>query len=334
MSIRIWGYKDFSYTRFFLPMLILVVLTTSCIKEGLNECVNIVRVVPTSQNSSNSDWIGEGTLENVMLYVFNENQVLLDVFSTEAGKEEHLSYPHTKKLYVASTANTGDDVLLTAMIPGVTTLSQVEIALKEKEQYLDFDCFNNPPDIFFGLIEIPNTGTDKVVDLPIYRKVAATMIRVRGLKEHLATLDSSDDDYTIILETQYKTIRFDGALTTKANPISVAHKQTGGFRIAEIDGREYFESPKQVSSVKTDFFQLLSSDTGTPVSINIYYKGQLVPETPVTVDSFGNPLQVKNDQLNVIEIYFGKSNITIRVKEAAWNGVVEIEKDFGPGDDW
>lgn len=309
---------------------------TACIKEDLNECVNIVRVVPASQNSSNPDWIGEGTIENVMLYVFNEKQVLLDIFPTEAGKEEHLSYPDTKQLYVASTANTSDDVLLTEMIPGVTTLSQVEIALKEKEQYLDFNCFNNPSDIFFGLIEIPNTGTDKIVDLPIYRRVAATMVRVRGLKEHLATLDSSDDDYSIVLETQYETIRFDGALTTstKANSIPVAHKQTGGFRISVIDGREYYESPKQLSSNKTDYFQLLSSDKGTPVSVNIYYKGQLVPETPVIVDSYGNPLQVKNDQLNVIEIYFGKSSITIRIKEASWNGVVEIEKDFGPGDDW
>lgn len=318
--------------------LVLASTLTSCIHDDLTDCFEgiYIRVVPVAQSNSDPNWMGESTFDDIMLYVFDENQVLLEARPTEVLKTEHLFYPRTQKLYVASAANVGDKVRLTEMVPGRTTLSQVEVALKEADRYLDYNCAANPPDLFSGQIELANTDTKGITDLPIHRRVAAVMVRVRGLKEYLRAPDSSDDDFAVVFGAQYRTLNLNGepAGHTRAAGYPVPYKETGGFRIAPVDDREYYEAPRQVSGDKTDFFRVFSSDEGTPVSVSIYYKDQLVAGTTFTRASDGSLLQVKNDLLNVIEIILGKSSLVIRVKEASWNSVVEVEKDFGNGDGW
>jgi len=190
-------------------------------------------------------------------------------------------------------------------------------------------------------VVLENKEKDGVIELPIYRRVAATMVRVRGLKEFLGASGSIDDDYTIVFATSDKDLQLDGEEGTmsRANNYPAVYKQAGGFRYVEINKREYYEAPKQEDIEKTDYFRVLSHNGGTPVSVSIYYKDQLVSGTPVTQTDDGSPILVKSDLLNVIEIIFSKGvgqnvNLSVRIKEASWNGVIEIEKDFSNGDGW
>ena len=313
-----------------LSALLILASVSSCIKDDLSECGLFLRVTVASSVGSSDAELGNA-VSDVMLYIFDENEILLAMFPSEIGKIEHLNYPKAEKLHVVATANVDSQVSLSSLVVGQTTLSDVKISLKEGQNYLGYDCYTHPSDILTGDFTIDNVPVEDVLELPITRKVAAVTVRVKQLREYLGALDAPEDDFTIVLGTQYNYLNFLGesGLATRADSYPVNYKLTGGFRTAFE--KEYFEAPKQVSPEKTDFVRTISTSEGSPVSVSIYYKGQLVPGTPVTHYDANTPITVKNNMLNVILISFGKEGqVSVRINEAQWNSYVEIEKDFTP----
>ena len=84
-----------------------------------------------------------------------------------------------------------------------------------------------------------------------------------------------------------------------------------------------------MSGDKTDYVRTISTLDGSGVSVSVYYQDQLVPGTPVIAYPDGSPLLVGNDRLNVIEISFQPdAEVIVKIKDAQWDGIVHIEKDF------
>jgi len=320
----------YKYSKYILSSLLIVAFASSCIKDDLSDCPALnLRVTVASSVGSGSE-LGNA-VSDVMLYIFDENEILLDMFPSEIGKIERLNYPRAVKLNVVATANIGSQVSLSSLVIGQTKLSEVKISLQEGQNYLNHDIYTHPSDILTGILAIDNVPVNDVLELPISRKVAAVTVRVKQLREHVGALDAPEDDFTIVLGTPYNYLNFLGesGLNTRADSYPVNYKLTGGFRTAFE--KEYFEAPEQVSAEKTDFVRTISTDDGSPVSVSIYYKGQLVPGTPVTHYTDNTPITVKNNRLNVILITFGKEGqVYVRINEAKWNSYVEIDKDFTP----
>lgn len=329
----------FHYPLTLIAALIMMVLTmNSCdtseiayCYEGLRLRVVVVVTPDPETDDVRSERLEPGEMEDMTLYVFDEKEVLLDIRPTEVDKVELLYYPGAAKLNVAFTANLDSRVVdVTQFIPGTTKLQDVEIALKKAGNYLGYEYYEHPSDIFFGKIEVENVDHEGIIELPARRKVAAVMVRVSGLKEHIDAPEAEDDDFRVVLSTQYNKLNFLGepGKPQGAGNYPVPYKLEGLSRT--VFGKEYHEFPGQTSPDKTDYIRTISTDEGSPVSVAIYYKDQLVSGTPVTLDQQGQPILVRNDILNVILIEFSKGGgpVDVTIKDARWNGVVYIEKDF------
>ena len=323
-----------------LPVLLAFAWTmTSCDTSEIADCFEGFRlrvVVDSSESQTDPNWLGEGEMEDVMLYVFDENEILIDMFPTEVGKVELLYYPDAETLHVVSTANVDRQKLqVTELTPGVTRLQQAEITLLRCTDYLEHDCYDHPTDIFSGKLSAQNVDYNGIIDLPIRRKTAAVMVRVKGMRDYLKAYDAADDDFRVVLSTKYNRMDFNGncSAVRADNDYPVSYELTGLSRT--MYEKEYFEFPGQLSHDKTDYIRTISTDEGSAVSVYIYHKDRLITENPITQHADGTPILVKNDLLHVILIEFGQGGegdygkITIRVKEASWNDVVPIEKEFG-----
>ena len=261
--------------------------------------------------------------------MFDKNGILLDVFPTTVGKEELLYYPRATKLNIVATANIDPGQMdLTPVTVGTTKIDEVEAILRQAGNYLSHNYYSYPADIFSGKLTIDNVDTQGTVDLPIRRLVSAVMVRIKGLKEHIDAPAATDDDFVVILSTQYNKVNFHGqaGLSTRSD-CPVPDKLTGISRRAY--GKEYHEFPGQTSGDRTDYVRIISTYEGSAVTVGVYYKDQPVAGTPITTYSDGSPIMVVHDQLNVIVIYFQSvAGCNVQLRIAPWNGGLEIEKDF------
>lgn len=321
-------------SRIFLIGLLLSGIFSGCIRDSLSDCPTGVpiRVMVAVDAARPEGGIGEDACENVMLYVFDDRGILLESIPTEVGRTEYLNYSGTRKFYAVAVANLNGSVSLSDLVPGQTNLSEGTMSLLADVLEGEGSDFHTvPDDLFFGNLEIPNNPSAEVTELPVKRIVAGVVIRVKGMRESLNQPNAPCEDFHVVLGGLYNSVDFYGTPSyrkaTRRVTEPVKHKFTGDFH--HCDGADYFEVPVQTDpDTKTDFTRVLSTDEGSPVSVGLYYRGNMITELPISTDRDGEPLNIRNRVLNVITIDL-TGRITVKIEQTAWGSRVEIEKEYG-----
>lgn len=300
-----------------------------CMKEDFSDCIYgvMLKVVVAEQNGNT---MGEGTFDNVTLYVFGTDGVLLESRSTQLGHVEILDYPGETTLRISALANVGDNEEVSEFTPGRTTLTQARVLIRRSLE--GTQLYRNPDDLFQGAIEVDYKAAIEaggVIELPINRIVGGVYVHVHALREYLDQPDAPSSDFHIVLGGRYNYRDFLGIPAydgTRDMTDPVQYKFTGTF--GSVSGASRIDFPAQSGSAgKTEYVTVLASDTGMSVSVGLYYKGTLVTSEPITSDSNGQPLMVKDNVLNVIAIDF-RGDISVNIKRSAWGSTVDIEKEF------
>ena len=101
--------KHILSTKQFLGLFLsaIFMLSTSCIKDDLDECSNLTLKVV---NYKNDDITPSGVVKDVSLYVFDENKTLLETVQLDKDfivnrKDIVLNYPEGKKLTLVAYGN-------------------------------------------------------------------------------------------------------------------------------------------------------------------------------------------------------------------------------------
>ncbi len=279
--------------------------------------------------------ITETDIQNVMLYVFDDAETLLEIIPTEIGKTEYLDYIGWGRLHAVAVANLGSAVRITAAEPGKTKLSDIRIALLKENQpdELDGVIHRCADDLFWGSVDIENKNMYEDVTLPVKRVVAGVYVRISGLKRYVGNFAAQASDFHVVLGVQHNTLDFRGQPSFATRAVGdVNHMLTGSFRI--VGGWEYLELPIQEAPYSsTGFEKIMATDDGMPVSVAIHYNGTLLPCGRLTADKTGNPLSLKNGLLNTIEIDFTGSDpdlgfVTVTITALNWGVVPPFEKKF------
>lgn len=312
-----------------LYAVLLALAATGCMDDDFSDCFYgvTVKVVVSADGSGQNNGLTPDVFDNIMLYVFGEDGVLLAIIPTEINRTEVLNYPDAGKMTVVAIANKGAGDEMTAMTTGVTTLNDARIMLTRSADPAYYAFMS---DIFTGdKVVDNNTASGKTVELPIRRIVAGVYVYVRGVNEYMSEPGATAGDFHVVLGGQYNYIDFKGTpsyMAGRSMTDPVLYKFTGTRRSGFTTS--YYDFPHQaVPATRTDYMTMLASDAGMPVSVGLYYKGQMVTAAPITTDG-ANPLTVRNNMLNVIAIDF-RGSVSVTINQTAWGSVVDVEKEYG-----
>lgn len=299
---------------------------TSCLDEDLSNCQSeeglIIKVVLSTQNQQ-----PEPTdISDVKMYIFDKEKCLLEMRSTAIDKLEYLNYPG-QDIKIIVFANTGDQLLLTQ--PATNEhIDKGELSLKKATVFANHDIYHTINDLLWGGLDIPNPvepGVERIFEIPARRITPGVFIRIYGLDQY-AGARGWNNSFAINLVAKYNKIDFYGNVSASETPIRYMPPLG---RPTQSDS-DIWESPGG-NNTNVKFFNIFSTDDGSPVSVDIY-SGQDLVHT-VSADSNGMPILAQNGQMCIIEIYFhsgggNEGDITVNVTEAKWGYVPPIVQEF------
>ena len=279
---------------------------SGCIKDNINYCtypsIRVVAVAPVG-----ADPIDPHDVQQVVFYVFDQNEKFIDKFTAPLNVCVRLNYPDERNLYVVGLANVDDaSVLVSRLCPGAP-MSDGLVSLKQLHDYLSQPIYASASDLFLGEMCITNSLTsEKTFDLPMKRMVAGVNVKIRGLKEFAHT---SDEDFRVVVSTDHNAFDFYGNLFG-AN----TNYLPGGMFLSHTPSR-----------YETSGFNIIAEPKGPPITIKIYHGNKLIDT--INADSDGNLLTARNGWILEVRIdYIGSVKVTII--NAQW-GVESVWKDFG-----
>lgn len=307
----------------------------SCTHEILPDfCTSGIplKVEVAASASAEDDDITGNDISGVMLYVFDNDETLLEVIPTRVGNTEILRHPGFPSLHVVAVANTSA-CSIPELTCGTSKLSHGEVCVNPLgTKYDGLDISDTPDDLFWGSVTVDNTPDIErgTVELPIRRMIAGVYVRVKNLRREVGDMQATDGRFRIMLGVPHSKIDFRGTpcSPTRAASDPVNHLFTGSFR--NISGGEYFEAPGQNTVTKAaEFHRIIATDQGCPVTLGIYHNDTLVTSEPITADDKGNPLRARNGKLNTITVFFGDDgSIEVTVNESEWGSAPPIIKEF------
>lgn len=288
----------------YIPVLIVsILMTQSCIREDL-QCAANASITVTVRIADGSGSTDDGSIiNNIVLYIFDENEKILETRETQLDKAEVLSYPNAEKLTVVAWCNTLSGSVNVTSFDNNERLGNGMISLKE---VASSGIYQIPDDIFYGSRQvINNRQIDEHAILYVTRVVGSMNITVRNLKKY-AGFD--DNNYSFIVGTTPINIDFTG-------------RYSGG-------GASFI--PPAAFNAQNEFitntFRLFPS-ADEQFSVKILHDDTLVDE--VLTDNDGNPLRiVTNKTLNLLIDYTDLSNISVAIKTTEWNETYQWSKIF------
>lgn len=195
--------KLFTRKTIALALLAAALLTTSCIRENLDECVRPAsKLTLKVVNEKNEDITSGGTVKSAILYVFDEDLKLLEARQlNEAAivgiQNIALDYPDDTKLHLVAWGNlTGEN----ENVPDVKTAADLNIMLKTTSDRQA----EAPDDLYYGSKEMtmkPGSVDEIVIALKVGQVSMTTVgLQYAELYNPQFRAASADHDYDFQLK--------------------------------------------------------------------------------------------------------------------------------------
>lgn len=287
-----------------LFLLLMLLLLSGCIYDDLSKCFR-GRVL--SLNVTLPGDIPGSALQNISLYVFDENDLLLDILAVDVSEPVELNYPGVTGLHCVAWCNVGGGEVTMSPLEKGDTFSQGMVSLKRLTDVRSGGTlYRSPSDLFSGRLKLAvgaSSGGEGSYRLYVGRMVASMNVTIRGLQ---GLSGSSGGDYSLVVRETTGSIDFGGIYGGDRASYSVR---------GSMNGRKEYVVPS---------FRLFPVFEGEGLIIDIYRDGSLLRS--VTLEDDGSPIVPEvGTTLNVLLNFEGHVSVSVAVTK--WN-VVHIWKEY------
>lgn len=289
------------YRLRFIPgifyFMLTLLLLSGCIAENTDDCytgIPLTVKLPTG--------ISPEAMKDISLYVFDDKDRLLDVFSMSNTEPVTLNHPDIPMFHCVALCNTQDGTMSVNPPQKGGSCSDGFISLKSAEPTrAEQGIFTSPTDLLYGELEIENNTTSARTErqvIAVSRMTASMNITLRGLQKLTGT---EDGDYSLVVRETNSRMNFDG--TYGGTPASY--------------------SPPVIPATNKDFevsmFRLFPTVNTTGLTIEIYHKGTLLKS--IHADGSGTPIiPVVDKTTNLLLNFEGSVNVEIEI--TSWGETV------------
>lgn len=292
------------YSFLLVAMLLLTGLLSSCLNEDLSDCPRPFQVTIKALDADLNDITGDGTVQQAILFVFNEHGQVVYAFELTADQIKNkkpvdikLDYPGYKNLTFVAWGNLSEKVDF-SQISTVKQMQDLYVKLKNQN-----GTAQSPGDLFHGTINVPveyggtEPGTSHVVE--ISRKTAGVTISTLELKQWNGNKEGT---YSYVVRESLDTYDKDGNLT--GNPVSYSPQ-------AAFQPNGNFFAP---------IFYTFPTAPGKSFVVDILFNGEVI--FTADKDSEGNPFVPQLGRtLNIIIVLTAK--LQIKSVVTPWNVVYQ-----------
>ena len=291
------------YRFLLLTALLITGFLSSCLKDDNSDCPRPFQVTVKVLDADQVDITESGAVEQVMLFVFDENGQIFKTFTVTGEQvrqrkpiDIQMEYPGHKSLKFIAWANLDTKVNF-AQISSVKQLSDIYVRLKSQSTTLTNALIaQSPGDLFFGAldlnVEFGGTEPGQSHTLTIKRKAASVIITGKNLP------NTPNAPYSYLLRESYDTYDHNGALTgnmTNYNPPTsfnnAGHLVTPIFNIfPTTEGKSYILDVYQNGKLLYSFTKDSEGKTLTPVVgklLNIIINFEISLSMKVVVTPWG-----------------------------------------------
>ena len=295
-NYRLWYIPGILY--FMLTLLLL----SGCIAENTDDCYK-----GTPLTVELPAGILPESMKDISLYVFDDKDKLLDVFSMSATEPVILNYPDIPMLHCVALCNTQDGTMSVSPPEKGGSCSGGFISLKPAEPTrVEQGIFTSPTDLLYGELKLENNTTPAKPErqvVSVSRMTASMNITLRGLQRLTGT---EDWDYSLVVRETNSRMNFDG--TYGGTPASYSPPVT----------------PGKNKDFEVSMFRLFPTLNATGLTTEIYHNGTLLKS--VHADGSGNPIiPVVGKTMNLLLNFEGSVNVEIELTE--WGETV-IWKEY------
>ena len=295
-NYRLWYIPGILY--FMLTLLLL----SGCIAENTDDCYK-----GTPLTVELPAGILPESMKDISLYVFDDKDKLLDVFSMSATEPVILNYPDIPMLHCVALCNTQDGTMSVSPPEKGGSCSGGFISLKPAEPTrVEQGIFTSPTDLLYGELKLENNTPPAKPErqvVSVSRMTASMNITLRGLQRLTGT---EDWDYSLVFRETNSRMNFDG--TYGGTPASYSPPVT----------------PGKNKDFEVSMFRLFPTLNATGLTIEIYHNGTLLKS--VHADGSGNPIiPVVGKTMNLLLNFEGSVNVEIELTE--WGETV-IWKEY------
>ncbi|WP_291590945.1 FimB/Mfa2 family fimbrial subunit [Bacteroides sp.] len=267
-----------------------LLLLSGCIAENTDDCYKgtpLTVELPTD--------ISPQTMKDISLYVFDDKDRLLDVFSMSDMEPVILNHPDIPILHCVALCNTQDGTMSVSPPEQGGARSDGFISLKPAEPTrAEQGIFTSPTDLFYGELKFENNTTHTQAEkqvITVSRMTASMNITLRGLQRLTGT---EDGDYSLVVRETSSRMDFNG--TYGGTPASY--------------------SPPVKLAVNKDFevsmFRLFPTVNASGLTFEIYHNGTLLKS--VHADGSGNRIiPVVGKTTNLLLNFEGSVDVEIEI---------------------
>lgn len=284
--------------------LLIAGLLSSCLKENFDDCPRPFQVTIKALDADEKDITESGAVQQVILFVFDENQQIVDAFELTADQVKNRQpigitqvYPGAKNLTFSAWGNLDDKVDFSQK----SSVKQIEdLYVKLKKQG---DNAQSPGDIFHGALQVPvefgGLELGKSHEVTITRKTVGVTITAIDVKRWNG---NKDGVYTYRLRETLDT--YDKDCVLSGNVVSY-------FPSVTLSDDDHLVTP---------LFYTFPAATGKNFEVDILCDGEVIFTAVKNND--GTPLTpLLGKTLNILIVFTG--DISVQSIVTPWNVVYQ-----------
>lgn len=277
-------------------LLIFAFLEASCTKEDTTDC-DYTFLLDVRAYASVGGADASADVEDVVLYVFDRDQLFVEQIETTVGSTVEIKTPKSGSVTVIAWGNLsgGREISSTLNASDPLDLGEVNLITTRAARF----CLS-PDDLFYGSLTLTESSANAkdAKELSLYRRTGSMSITVKGWESYFP--NAAPEDISIVVGETYSSLSFLGE--TKSDKIDYA---PAGAPNASND---YYVSP---------FNMIPDESLVIIISVSGY------PPVTVTQDSSGKTLSVEAGETTHVLLDFSTSleviiNITEWGKEIVW----------------
>jgi len=298
------------YGLLLIAVLLLTGLLSSCLKENFDDCPRPFRLFIKAIDADQNDITASGEVERVILFVFDENQQIVDALELNANAVKSreavniaLDYPGHRSLKFVAWGNIDGSVEFPEKA-SVKQLSDLYLKLKNISATKATSAVaQTPPDLFHGSLDVPVEygGLEQASDqtVTITRRTSQVTVSAYAVK---AWNGGKEGSYTFEL-----------------------HESNNGFDMAcNLSGGMTGYRPQtqmdENGNLFAPLFQAIPTPGGKSYTLSILYNGEIIHSADRGND--GTPFIPEVGRLLNIIIDF-RAEVSIKSIITPWNQVFQ-----------